>query len=205
MVGVGDVGKQLRAPAHEVVAPAHEVARGAHRLRVDVRLRQHAAAQKARDLVRVDAVVLRLAAVDRAHIESVPQHEDDALAGAKVGKPVPGEHAFGGHREVLAVGAGELQKRLRGGSDVLRGEDVSVPVEHAYVHRAGVKIDAAIVLVTAGIESHSRPPLSERVVVSANTFLDGSVELPSPPKPGASISINELHLTSAAQAMDARR
>ena len=31
------------------------------------------------------------------------------------------------------------------------------------------------------------------MVVSANTFFDGSVELPSPPKTGASISINRLN------------
>jgi hypothetical protein len=34
------------------------------------------------------------------------------------------------------------------------------------------------------------------MVVSANTFFDGSVELPDPPKTGASISINAL-LTDA--------
>jgi hypothetical protein len=34
------------------------------------------------------------------------------------------------------------------------------------------------------------------MVVSANTFFDGSVELPSPPKTGASISITAL-LTDA--------
>jgi hypothetical protein len=30
------------------------------------------------------------------------------------------------------------------------------------------------------------------MVVSANTFFDGSVELPDPPKTGASISINAM-------------
>ena len=39
------------------------------------------------------------------------------------------------------------------------------------------------------------PPASERMVVSANTFLDGSAVLPSPPKTGASISINRLQRT----------
>ena len=37
----------------------------------------------------------------------------------------------------------------------------------------------------------------ERMVVPANTFLDGSVELPSPPEPGASISISPLHIDVA--------
>jgi hypothetical protein len=33
------------------------------------------------------------------------------------------------------------------------------------------------------------------MVVSANTFFDGSFALPSPPKTGASISINALQAT----------
>jgi hypothetical protein len=45
------------------------------------------------------------------------------------------------------------------------------------------------------------------MVVSANTFFDGSVELPDPPKTGASISINRMnrdpHLLRSAFALRA--
>ena len=62
---------------------------------IDVGLRQHAAAQQHGDLVRVDLVVLGLAAVDGLHRERVAEHERDAFGGADVGEPVPGEHALG--------------------------------------------------------------------------------------------------------------
>ena len=104
VVGVGDVCEQLRARSHEVISTAHEISGCAHRLGIDIGLRQHPAAQQPRDLVRVDPVVLGFAAVDRTHVERVPQHEHDALARAQVRQPVPREHALGCHRQVLAVG-----------------------------------------------------------------------------------------------------
>lgn len=75
-----DVGEELTAFAHEVQSPAEQVARGAHAGRVDVRLREQAAAQQGCDLQGVEAVVLCLAAVDRLHVERVAEDEGDALA-----------------------------------------------------------------------------------------------------------------------------
>jgi len=43
------------------------------------------------------------------------------------------------------------------------------------------------------------------MVVSPNTFFDGSVELPSPPKTGASISINALLTDTYASPLRAQR
>jgi hypothetical protein len=45
-----DVGEQLPALPHPVEAPAEEVACGPHRRRIDIRLRQQASSQQARDL-----------------------------------------------------------------------------------------------------------------------------------------------------------
>jgi len=66
-VGVDDMGDELRTLVDEEAAPPQEVARGALGARIDVGHREHAAAQEARDLGGVDAIVLRLAAVDRFH------------------------------------------------------------------------------------------------------------------------------------------
>jgi len=85
-------------------AAAQEVPGGPHLLGVDVGHGEHAAPQEHRDLLRVDLVVLGLAAVDGFHVERVPQDEGDALAGAQIGQPVPGEDALHGHDDVLAVG-----------------------------------------------------------------------------------------------------
>jgi hypothetical protein len=69
------VRQQLAALAHEVEPAPQEVPRLAHARRIDVGLREHAAAQQHRDLVGVDAVVLRLAAVNGLHVEGVAEHE----------------------------------------------------------------------------------------------------------------------------------
>jgi hypothetical protein len=79
---------------------------------IDVRLRQQAAAQETRDLVRVDSVVLGLAAVDGLHRECVAEDEQDALGRADGGQPVPGEHTLGYDDEVLSVRRDDLEERL---------------------------------------------------------------------------------------------
>ncbi len=61
-----------------------EVTRGAHYRRIDIGPGQHAAAQEDSNLVRIDLVVFRLAAVNGVPIKGVSEHEGDALAGAQV-------------------------------------------------------------------------------------------------------------------------
>lgn len=58
---------------------------------------KHPASQESRDLFAVDTVVLGLAAVERLHVEVVPQYEVDRFAAAQVDQPVPDEHAFATH------------------------------------------------------------------------------------------------------------
>ncbi len=97
-----DVGEELAALADEVQASAQQVSGRPHAGRVGVRLRQHPAAEERRNLQRVDAVVLGLAAVDGLHHQRVAENEGDALPGAQVGQPVPGEEALDGKDEVVA-------------------------------------------------------------------------------------------------------
>jgi hypothetical protein len=164
-----DVHQQLGALSHQVIAPAHEISRRTHRPPVDVGLRHHPAAQQRRDLVRVDPIVLRLTAVNSLHVQRVPQHEHNPLALAQVRQPIPGEHALDRHGQILAVRRNQLEERFRTRRDVLRHQHRALGVEKAHVHRAGVKVDAAIVAMLPGIESH-RGLLSKSVRVSEHVI-----------------------------------
>jgi len=129
---------------------------------VDVGHGDHPAAQQHGDLVRVDPVVLGLAAMDCFHVEGVPEDKGDVLPSAEVGKPVPGEEAFHGDDDVLAVRGDDLEEGLRSGGHVLVHEHVPRGVEDADVHGACMQIDSAVVSVMLCVESDRRSPLCPR-------------------------------------------
>jgi hypothetical protein len=149
-----DVSEELAALAHQVKAPAEQIAGRAHLGGVDVGLGEHAAAEQHGDLVGVDPVVLGLAAVDGLHGERVAEHEGDALGGAQIGEPVPGEGALGGDDEIVAVRRDEFEEHGRRRFHVAMDEHLALGPQDADVHRARVQIDPAVVAVLAGVESH---------------------------------------------------
>ena len=148
------VGQEFGAFADEVGAAAQEVTGGPHRLGVDVGLGESAAAQEAGQLPGVDGVGLGLAAVDRLEVERVAQDEGDALGGAQVGQPVPGEQALAADHQAVAVrGQGRQESvglRRQGG---FQG-DRPGGVEDAQRQGPGVQVDAAVESVLAGVEPH---------------------------------------------------
>jgi len=148
------VGEEFGPLAHEVHPPAQEIAGGTHASRIDIGHRDHAAAEEDGDLVGVDPVILGFAAVDGFHVQGVAEDEGNPLPRTQVSEPVPGEHALDGHHEILAVRSHELKECLRVGSEVLVDLDVSGLIENTDVEGSGVEIDAAVVEVLLGIESH---------------------------------------------------
>ena len=128
------MGEQIRSLAHEVIAPAKQIAGGAHRLGVNVRLREHTAAQQHGDLVGVDLVVFGFAAVDGFHVEGVAEDEGDAFLGAQVREPVPGEDALDGDDEVVAVRGDGVQEGGRFGFEVAMQQDLALAVQDAQIH-----------------------------------------------------------------------
>lgn len=102
-IGVLDVRQELGALPHQVIASAHEVAGGAHFGRIDIGLREHARAQQCCNFLRIDAVILDLAAMDGFHVQRMTEDEGQLFAGAQVGQPVPGEDAFDADNQVGAV------------------------------------------------------------------------------------------------------
>ena len=132
-VGVLDVGEQLGSLAHKEVAPTQQIAGGAHCLGVDVGKGHVPSAQEVGDLVGVDAIVFRLASVDRLHIEGMAQHEGQALPGAQIRDPVPGEHALHGDHQIFPEGGDHGEEGVRFGSEIFVDEDHALLVENADV------------------------------------------------------------------------
>jgi len=153
VVGVLDVGQEVAAAADQVEAPAEQIPRGPHLGRVDVGHGEVPAAEQARDLEGVHAVVLGLGAVDGLHVEGVAEDKVDALPPAEIGAPVPGEDALGNDDEALAVGRDGGQEGLRAAPQVAVEEDLALPVEDAEVQGPGVQVDPAVVPVGSGVES----------------------------------------------------
>src|SRR5207245_9806510 len=83
-----DVGQQAATLAYQVQAAPQQVARLTHPFGVSVGKRETAAAQQARDLVGVDAVVLAFAAVNQFHVARVPEDQRHLLFLARVVKQV---------------------------------------------------------------------------------------------------------------------
>src|SRR5439155_9990553 len=87
------------------------------------------AAEQHGDLVGIDLVGLGLAAVDGLHVQGVAQDEGDALCGAEVGEPVPGEQALTGDGQPVAEGSDSAEEGIRPGGDSLVQDDGTGRVE----------------------------------------------------------------------------
>src|SRR5262249_42354304 len=121
---------------------------------IDIGLRKHASTEEHGNLVRLDLVIFGLAAVDGFHIEGVTEDEGNALRGAEVSEPVPGEDAFNGHNQTVPIGRNSFEKWFRSGLHIAVEHDVSVVAHKTDVHTAGVQVDATVKWVLLGVESH---------------------------------------------------
>ena len=82
-------------------------------------------------------VVLRFAAVNRLHVESMSQHEYDLFSSAEIRQPVPREDAFHSDNNVLSKWSNGFQKRFRLGFHVAMENDRAGLIEmHMYIVRA---------------------------------------------------------------------
>ena len=68
-----DVPEEFGSFAHQVGAPTQQIPSSPHGGGIDIGLRQIAPPQQSGDLISVDAIVLRLAAVDGFHVERVSE------------------------------------------------------------------------------------------------------------------------------------
>ena len=104
--------------------------------------------------MRVDLVVLGLAAVNGFHRERVAQHEGNPFGSAEVCEPVPREHALGRDDQIVSIRDDRLEERLWGRLHVAMHQHLASRVQDADVHRLHVEIDSAIVAMLTVVESH---------------------------------------------------
>jgi len=156
--GVLDVGEELGPLAPEEETAPEQVPGGAHAGRIDVGHGDRSAPEEGGQLLGVEAVVLRLAAVDRLEVEGVGEDEGDVELAAEVGQPVPAEDALGADDEIVAVGPGGLEEGLALAGDSFVQDDRAAAFENAQVHGPGMEVDATVEPVLLPIESQGTPP-----------------------------------------------
>ena len=144
--------------------------------------------------MRVDLVVLGLAAVDGLHVEGVAEDEGEAFARAQVGDPVPGEDALDGDHHVVVVRGDHVEQVLQGGRAMAMDADLALRVEDADVHPSRMQIDPTVVSVLFGIEPHPAPPSHPRCGV----LCLAAITLPHGWQGGAWMRINRLERTGSA-------
>jgi hypothetical protein len=88
-VGVLDVGQALGPCAREIQAAPEQIPGGAPLGRIHLGVGAHPATQEPRNLVRIERVVLGLAAMDRRHREGMAEDNREACLGPEVGQPGP--------------------------------------------------------------------------------------------------------------------
>jgi hypothetical protein len=117
-------------------------------------LREHATAEQLGNLVGIDLVVCRVAAVDGFHLERVTQDDSTPLLGAEIGEPIPGEETLDGHDKPLAVWSNGREKRFRGGFHMAGQKNVAIMAQDADRHGAGMQVETAGNGVLRGVEAH---------------------------------------------------
>jgi hypothetical protein len=134
--------------------PPQQGARRSPRGRIDLRLGQHAPAEKHGDVLGVDRVMFGLAAGHRFHLERVAKDKREAFLRTQVGEPVPRKDARHGDHNLLTIGGDRLQKRFRTRLHIAVYHDLAVLAEETDIHGAGMEIKATVNSMLSGVEAH---------------------------------------------------
>jgi hypothetical protein len=148
-----DVAQPLRPLPGARPAASEQVAGGAHLCGIDLRLREHPAPEQDGHVVRLHRSVVGLAAVERLHVERVPEHKRHLLTRAEVSEPGPGQETLDGHDDLGAIRQTRPEECLWTGLHVLMAQDLPSLIQDADIQAAGMQVDAAIQLVWLGVES----------------------------------------------------
>ena len=146
-MSVLDVAIELGPFSHEMIAPPQQIPGGPHSCRIDIGHGNHASPQQNGDFVGIDPVIFGFTAVDGFHVEGMSQDKWNIFLDTEVGDPVPCEHTFRGHDDILPVRFDDLQEGVPIGVDVAVKPDFAGSIEDADVHFLGMQVDSAIKFV----------------------------------------------------------
>src|SRR6266853_3072621 len=150
-----DAGQQFRTLPDQEDALAQQRAHGTHVGRVNVSRGYAVGAQQMSELLGVDPVVLVLATVNEMDVKSVGQNKSQAGGLAGVGEPIPAEHAFTTHGQVMFIGLDELEEEVEVVVlDVSMDQLFALAVHDADVHLTSVQVDSAVELRGGSIILH---------------------------------------------------
>jgi hypothetical protein len=93
--------------------------------------------------------------MNQVDVEGVGQNEFQAGGLAGVGEPIPAEHAFTTHRQVMFIGLDELEEEVEVVVfDVGMDQFFALAVHDADVHLASMQVDSAVELRGGSIILH---------------------------------------------------
>ena len=92
--------------------------------------------------------------MDSFHVQGVPEDKVDILPLAEICEPIPGEDTFHGDDDIVTIGGKGVEERSGSGRHIAVRHDIALGIEDAEVHGASVQVDAAIILMCSGVESH---------------------------------------------------
>ena len=93
------------------------------------------------------AGILRLAAVDRFHVQGMAEREGDRFAFAEIGEPIPGEHALDAYHQAGAERRNGVAKGVGAGRQIAFEDGLAGMIENVREHVPCVQIDAGIELL----------------------------------------------------------
>lgn len=137
-----------------MTAPAEQITGGSHLGRIDISLGHHPATEEDGNLVGINSIVFRFAAMNGLHIESVPQDKDNPFLTTEVRYPIPGKPTFHPDHDILFIGSNHSQKRFGRGGQIFVHEFGAALIENADVPRFRVWVDATIMFMLSSIEIH---------------------------------------------------
>jgi hypothetical protein len=159
-VGVGDLGEECSALARQRETASEAVAGRTQRRRIARGRRAQATAEQDGHLVGIELISFGWATVHGLQREGRPQDKSEALLGAQVGEPIPGEHALDGHAKPLAVRGARLEQGFGSGGHVAVQQDCASVMHDAAIQAPRVESNPTVKGVLVGVEAHEVAPLS---------------------------------------------
>jgi hypothetical protein len=153
-MGILAMCQERRALAPQVCAASKHITGRAPLGRIDIGVWKHAAAEQGGHLVRVDCVIVGLAAVNGFHSARVSQDTGNIFVSAEIGEPIPGEETVNGHDKAVAVGRNGLETRFRSGLHMAVSEHLAILTQDTAVQASGLSIDTTVKLMLVGVEAH---------------------------------------------------